>query len=892
MRIVRAALYVSFGVVGVGLTGAGLAAGQSGGGDRVSTIEAIAPEQALAEHEGAGAFDYFGGLRFDERVPAPEAVIGHEIGERFTRHHQIVDYVEALAETSDHVIASEYGRTHQDRPLMTMTISSRENLARLEEILSANRELTDPRGTSESRAREIIENNPAVVWLSYAVHGNEASAPEAALKVAHTVAAGQNEEIRKIRDDVVLVIDPALNPDGRMRYVSWFENTVGAGGENPSWDAAEHDEPWPSGRTNHYLFDLNRDWLWLTQPESAARIERYTRYKPQLHIDGHEQGFRSPFFFGAGDEPWNANIPDETRAWVELYGRANANMFDARGMVYATKERFDYLYPGYGKVLPVYHGAVGMLTEQAGHGFAGLAVDVHGDYTLTLRERASHHFLISMSYLETTAANRAGQLERFWNFYKGSVEPGEGPMAFVISSANDAALLAEVKRLCDAHGIEIGALEGAEELSGLTDYRTGEELDGVEVPAGSWVIRADQPMGRLARALFERTSELSSNDTYDITGWSLPVSFGLTAWQSERAVRARTVDVELPERRGVVRGEGSYAVLVDAASSRFPSAVGLAAELDLFWRYAGAEIEAGGESFAMGSMIVHLSRNTEDKIGAFLEGLGERGIDARRVGTGMTTAGPVLGTNENGLAEPPRIALLRDEPTDPYSFGELWWLLDQEFDIPHTAVNAGMFGRVDLDDYNVLIVPSAWGSVGSAMGDAGTEKIKDWVRGGGTLIAVGSSTGWAERGVLGLEDEEESDEAEGDEVKPSSMTWQEREDRGVDRRVPGSMLAAGVDTTHPLSAGAPGWVGAVKRGARTLTVTDDVFVVARYDEAPLVSGHLSEERRGEIAGTPLVAHHAEGRGHVVLVAESVTIRGFQRGVVRLLLNAALYGPSL
>jgi hypothetical protein len=858
--------------------------------DRSQTIDAIAPEQTLEQHRGSDAFDYFGGLRFDESAPAPQDALGYALGDRFTRHHEMVDYMRALGAASDHAIVREYGRTHQDRPLLTMTISSRENLARLDEILEANRALTDPRKTSESEAERIIETNPAIVWLSFGVHGNEASTIEAAMATAHALAAGENEELREIRDNVVVVIDPALNPDGRMRYVSWFENAVGQGGPNPSWDAAEHDEPWPSGRTNHYLFDLNRDWLWLTQPESAARIAEYTKHKPQLHIDIHEQGFRSPYFFGAGDDPYNQNIPEETRAWIELYGKANARLFDARGLVYATKERFDYLYPGYGKVLPVYHGAVGMLTEQAGHGFAGLVVDVHGDYKLTLRERANNHFLTSMNYVETTAANRAGQLRRFWNFHKNSLDPDEGPMAFIISADNDAALLREVKRLADAHGIEIERLDRGDRLRGLRDYRSGEELDRVEVPAGSWIIRADQPMGRLARALFERSTELTSNDTYDITGWSLPVSFGLTAWESSRALRGDSALDDAPET-GAVTGDGRYAVLVDSKQSGFPSAVGLAMEMDLFWRFTGAAIEIDGRRFGPGSMIVHRVRNADEKVNDFLSGVSERGVDAHRAGSGLTTAGPVLGTNENGIAQAPKIALLRDEPTDPYSYGELWWFLDLEYGIPHTTINADRFGRIDLDDYNVLVVPSLWGSLDRALGESGADRVRDWVRGGGTLVSIGSSTGWAESSVLQL-DEEDEGEKEEEEARESDLTWGERRDRGVDRRVPGSMLAAGVDVTHPLAAGVPEWVGAVKRSPRTLRLTDDVFVLARYDEDPLVSGHLSDERREEIAGTPMIAHHAMGGGHVVLVNESVSIRGFQRAVVRLVVNAMLYGPTL
>jgi len=860
--------------------------------NRLDTIEAIAPAQDRAQHAHADGFDYFGGLRFEDGVPTPESVIGHEIGDRFTRHDLIIDYVNALASSSDRVIASEYGRTHQNRPLMTMTISSRENLARLEDILAANRELADPRSTSESRAREIIESNPAIVWLSFGVHGNEASTQEASMRVAYTLTAAQNEEARYIRDNCVVVIDPALNPDGRQRYVSWFENTVGAGGENASHDAAEHDEPWPSGRTNHYLFDLNRDWLWLTQPESDARLARYTRYKPQLHIDGHEQGHRAPFFFGAGDDPYNANIPEETRAWVELYGLANARMFEARGMVYATKERFDYHYPGYGKVMPVYHGAVGMLTEQAGHGFAGLAVDVHNDYVLTLRERASHHFLISMNNVETTAANREGQLRRFWEYYKGSVDPDEGPMAFVLSADNDPALLNEVTRLCNAHGIEISRLNNDTRVRNAMSYSTGEEADRVEAPAGSLVIRADQPMGRLARAIFERSSSLSNNDTYDITGWSIPISFGLEGWQTSRSFSADSEPARAQTARGETTGDGEYAVLIDAASSRFPSAVGVATDLDMFWRFTGDVVTIDDETYAPGSMIVHRIRNEDATVDEFLSRVNDLGIDARRVGSGMSESGPVLGTNENAIAEVPRVALVRDEPTDPYSFGEIWWFLDQEFGFPHTAINADRIGSTNLDDYNVLVLPSMWGSIGRELGDDGTERLRDWVRSGGTLVALGSASSWAEDAVLKLNNDDEDEEADDETPKNSELSWKEREDRGVDRRVPGSMLSANVDTTHPLASGVNEWVGAVKRSPDALTVSDDVYVVARYADQPLVSGHLSEERRSEIAGTPMVAHHSMGRGNVVLFDESVTIRAFQRGVVRLLMNAISYGPSL
>ncbi|MEC9373092.1 MAG: M14 family zinc carboxypeptidase, partial [Planctomycetota bacterium] len=558
--------------------------------------------------------------------------------------------------------------------------------------------------------------------------GNEPSPAEAAMQIAYTMAAGQNEEILEILESVVLVIDPLLNPDGHERYAAFYDNVVGQS-PNANPDAAEHDEPWPGGRTNHYLFDLNRDWLWLVHPESRTRLPVYRKYKPQLHIDHHEQGATSPFFFGAGDDPYNTNIPDETREWIELYGAHNAEVFDREGLVYATKERFDYLYPGYGKVLPVYHGAVGMLTEKGGHGFAGLALEISDQYTLTLRERARHHFLVGMSYLETTAKNREGQLERFRRYFEESMEPEDGgDHAFVISSANDPALLQKTWDLCDAHGIEVHETTGAATARGLRSYRTG-EAGNVELPAGSWVIPAGQPMGRLARALFERSTEVTVLETYDITGWSLPISFGLEAWYATEGLNLRTRRLEdwsAPAAR--VGGDGDVALVISAGQHAFPRAVGAAVRHDLFARRAGGETEVGGVVYPAGSLIIHTVRNKRRDLDAFVEEVIAAGVNVERVSGGITERGHVLGADDNRLFDLPKVLVLRDSPVSSYSFGQVWHLLDVEAQMPHTTVNVDALSRVDLDDYNVLVVPEAWGALTGSLGSSTMDDLKEWVR--------------------------------------------------------------------------------------------------------------------------------------------------------------------
>ena len=686
--------------------------GEDRGADVVSAAETPGVSQPAVTGRSNGAkqnrFEYFGGLTLDDSVPAPVDVLGYHIGEHFTRAADMVDYMQQLAESSKRVAVQRYGQTHQRRPLMTLTITSESNHQNLNQILRDNRALADPSLTNTSRIEQIIDSNPAVVWFSYNVHGNEPSPMETAMQVAYTMAAAQNDEVQEILDKVVLVIDPLLNPDGHERYVNWYQQTRGAEPIS-NLDAAEHHEPWPGGRTNHYLFDLNRDWLWLEQPESEARLEIYNRYLPQLHIDFHEQGLRSPYFLGAGDEPYNTNIPDATRRWIHKYGEANARVFDQYGRVYSSRERFDYLYPGYGKVLPVYHGAIGMLAEQAGHSGAGLAADIDGEYTLTLTDRAENHFLLSMSNLETTAKHRRGQLERFRRYFVDSASLDKaGPRAFFISADNDPALLKKAWDLCNAHDITIESLDQSTTIQPAHSYLEPDSEDSArDLPAGTWVIRVNQAMGRLVRALFEPNPTITDEDTYDITAWSMPVAFGLEAWYTNDPFTAPTTTLSsYAKPKPQITGDGNVALLVDSRQHDFPRAIGLAERRELFARLAGQAFTVDNRQFARGSLIVHFTRNDTKTIERFTRALSRAGLSAHRASSGMTSSGPVLGANENEYLEPPKIALLRHRPFSSNSFGAHWFMLDHQMPMPHVPINVDDLRRTDLEQYNTLVMQS------------------------------------------------------------------------------------------------------------------------------------------------------------------------------------------
>ncbi len=883
---------------------------------RLSSVVLAAATTALASHASADPLGpgerFFSflpppGLPVEPHVPSPSDFLGYETGERFTRHHQLIDYLTAVAEASDRVTLEQYGWSHQRRPLVILTITSPDNHDRLDEILSANRELTDPRATDGARAAEIARTNPAVQWLSYNVHGNEASCSEAAMQVVYTLAAGAHQAVTDILDNTVVVIDPCLNPDGRERYVGFFQNARGVG-VNASPHAFEHHEPWPGARSNHYLFDLNRDWVWGVHPESRSRVQIYRRYMPQLHVDYHEQGASSPYFFGAGDTPYNSNIPQESREWFQRYGEANAEVFDRFGLPYATEERFDYLYPGYGKVLPVYHGAVGLLTEQAGHGRAGLALEVEDDHgtgvVITLRRRAHNHFLTSMSNLTLTANQRQAQLERFYRYFESSLDlPESGTSAYVISADNDPARLAKVRDICEHHGIEIRTLESEVTLSDARAYFPPFDVDGsATVPAGSWVISTTQPMGRLARTLFERDTFLEDIDTYDITSWPVPVLFGVTAFEFKGDPASLSLGGE-PGAADLIQApapfDGAIALIVPSNQHHFPIALAAAARHNLFARLVDDDIRfSDGRTAPAGSLLVHLFRNDDEAIAEFWRDVTAAALESFATAEGYPPEGPALGNNANERFIRPDIAVLRGDNISSLSYGHTWHMLDIESPTPHTAVDTSDLGRLEWSEFNTLVIPSAF-RLGTVFDDDGLEDLKQWIRDGGSVIAINRAAHWASEAILGLDDDHEGDDdhEDGEEEDHSRLSFAEREAESVQDRIPGAVLAADVDRTHPVAAGIEATLGFHVFSDTPLPIdTEDGFAIARFGDiddqgGPRIGGSISDENLEDLAGTPAVTHHRLGGGNVICFASDPTNRAMNHAGMRLLLNSILLAPS-
>ncbi|MEM6325728.1 MAG: M14 family metallopeptidase [Bacteroidota bacterium] len=802
------------------------------------------------------------------QVPSPETFFGYALGDRFTPHHRVVDYVTAVAETSDRVTLVPYGTTPQGRPLLALVVAA------------PGVDTEAVQASVQAAARGEGEPSHAVVWLSYSVHGNESVATEAALATLYDLATSARaaEWLR----DVVVVLDPCLNPDGRDRYVHYYQNRRGMH-PNADPDAWEHDEPWPGGRVNHYLFDLNRDWAWATQPETRQRLPLYNAWLPAVHVDFHEQGVDSPYYFAPGAEPFHPAITDWQRELQTRIGEANAALFDRTGRLYFTREVFDLFYPGYGDTWPTFNGSIGMTYEQGGSGRAGLAIVTAEGDTLTLADRIRGHMDTSLETIATTARDAAEVRQEFAAFFQQT--PRDGVAAYAVWGSE--ATVDDLARLLEIQGIEYAYSTEAERLQGVR-YGAGlgapDAPASVSIPSGALVVPLDQPKRVLAQVLFEPNPALADSVTYDATAWALPYVYNLTAAALESI--PQTTDGRLGRVIGRATREepaGWIGRWESPADARTLAAL-LRAGVGV--RILPDPVTIGGATYSRGAFVVTRAGNAH--LGARLsEIVTEAGQVAGRplvpLASGMIADGPDLGSNRVGFVRPPTVAVLTDDPVSPTALGEVWSLFDQRWEYPLTLLRAGSFSSRDLDDTDVLILPS--GGYGSWLTASRAGALRDWVRGGGTLIAMErAATALARRDdfALSLRDDDGTDE---DSTGARLRRYEDRTRESVSGDVPGSIFRVALDDSHPLAFGYPDWMYVFKRSVQPASFLEDDWNVGVLRDGAPVAGFAGTEAQARLEDSVVFAVEDLGRGHVVYLLDSPIFRGFWAGGELLMANA-------
>jgi len=795
-------------------------------------------------------------LAITAQLQSPSEFLGYEIGSQFSRHSDIVSYFEHVAKESALVTYQEYGKTNERRPLTYAIVTSAANHSNLENIRKTNLEQTGilPGNTA-------AKGKKAIVWLSYNVHGNEASSSEATMQTVYELITQKQDWL----ENTVVIIDPCINPDGRDRYANWF-NQVASTPYDPAQIAAEHDEPWPGGRPNHYLFDLNRDWAWASQVETQQRLKVYNKWMPHVHVDFHEQGINSPYYFAPAAEPFHEIITDWQKDFQTQIGQNHARYFDQEGWLFFTRESFDLLYPSYGDTYPTFMGAMGMTYEQAGHGRAGLGIHTDEGFELTLKDRVAHHTTTGLSTVEIASQN-AGKLNtEFAEYFKND---GLKNKSYVLSGNPDN--LKALATLLDKHEITYG-FTGKGKTSGFNYTNNNQGSLSYDM---AMVVSTNQPKGKMVKALLEADAKLSTPLTYDITAWSLPHAYGLETVASTSLVTANEASPFKNNAPFTNMNAAGYIVQWDSMTDAKFLAELLKEKIRV--RFSEKPFVNNGQSFDRGSLVITKSDNTKNvDFTSTLSSLAKKhNQTVFATNTSFSKSGPDFGSSSMKLINPPTIALIRGEGVSSLSYGATWHFFEQQLQYPVTSVNKSSLGYADLDSFDTIVMPDAWGGLSSSELD----KIKEFVRGGGKVIAIkGALRSFVGADGFGLKrnstGEGEKDKTENkDEEKLTA--YADREESRTDNFITGSIFKTTVDNTHPMAFGYGDTYYSLKLGSDSYSFLENGYNVAYIkDDAVNVSGFAGDSAKGKLKNSLVFGEERMGRGSIIYMVDDPLFRAF------------------
>ncbi|RPD38341.1 M14 family metallopeptidase [Chitinophaga barathri] len=793
--------------------------------------------------------------------PSPQTFLQYQPGARFTPHFKVMEYFRQVAEASKNVKLETYGETYEGRPLVMAILSSPENMARLEDIRKHNLGLVS--GSAQGA-------QPVIIWLSYNVHGNEAVSTEAAMKTLYTLLTERQELLK----NAVVIIDPCLNPDGRERYVNFY-NSIHSKQPDATPYAREHYEPWPGGRSNHYYFDLNRDWAWQTQTESRQRVLQYNRWMPQVHVDFHEQGVDAPYYFAPAAEPLHDAITEWQRAFQVQIGKHNATYFDAKGWLYFTREQFDLFYPSYGDTYPTYNGSIGMTYEQGGGGRAGLAITTRQGDTLTLKDRVEHHFITGMATLEVSAANADKLVKEFTGYFADArSKPSGDYKTYVVKGAGNAEKLLSLSETLRRNDIVTGFATGSSAGTGF-NYFTG-KTEKFNIEKGDLVVSAYQPRSNLVRVLFEPVARLTDSVTYDITAWALPYAYGLPAY----AVTAKIdppVSAE-PEKTVVVPAEGNtYAYLAPWNSTKDLKFLAALLNRNIKVRYSEAPFTIGEKTYPAGTLIMTKAGNPSlDAVPAIAA---KMEVSLVKVPTGFVDKGADFGSDKIRFIRKPKVAVVAGDGVSSLSMGEIWHFFEQQIDYPLTVIPSSSLASASWRDLDVLILPD--GNY-SALADKQTaERLKDWVKAGGRLIALEDAVGQLAQGEWGFslkkEEEENKDKKEEEKKDPylPLKPYENRERESVSQFIPGAIYKVHLDKTHPLAFGYPEYYYTLKQSDKLVQfIESDGWNVGVLKQNDYLTGFVGAQTKLRLNNGMLFGVKEMGQGEVVLLTDNPLFRSF------------------
>lgn len=792
-------------------------------------------------------------------ITTPEEFLGFQIGEWHVTHTQQVYYMKKLAEESDRIQFHSMGKSHEDRPLVHLYISRPDNLQRLEEIRQNQLNWSDPMSDQTAPQEEL----PLVVWQGYSIHGNEASGSNAALLVAYYLAASDNPEILKILDNTVIIFYPSFNPDGMQRFSSWV-NMNKSKTLNPDNQDREYDEVWPGGRTNHYGFDLNRDWLPVQQPESQAKIKLYQMWRPNILTDHHEMGTNSTFFFQPGiPSRTNPLTPQINQDLTEEIGTFHATALDSIGSLYYSKESFDDFYYGKGSTYPDIQGSIGILFEQ-GSSRGHIQHSDHGILTFPFTIR--NQFVTSLSTLQAGLSLK-NDLQKYQRDFFHS-QDYSGSEGYVFGHKSYPHKTQELAKILQLHDINIFRL--------TKELTHGDHSYSVD---DAYYVPLDQRQKQLIRTIFETNTTFQDSLFYDVSAWTLPLAFDLPYDLVQEPSSLENVLQPVSSEKATFT-TSDYAYILPWEHYLAPRVLYQLLDEGIRAFVGTQPFTYDGHHFNYGSVLIPVQNQDKEAIESILKkAVEQEGVPVIGIPTGAT--GMVnLGSRNFAKVVKPKIGLIVGNGASAYSSGEVWHLLDTRYHIPVTRLDGEKFSSYNLDEYNVLVL-----TAGSIRG-VSKEKLQQWISRGGTFIVQGSAGRWADRQFPGHFIYKKSVS-----IDTTSAGYDEMSDLYGARVTGGAIVKTKIDRSHPLNFGyLEDVLPLFKKGNHVFEADPLAYknpIV--YADDPLWSGYLHESNIKLFSGSSAVQVAAIGSGRIINFADNPNFRAFWYGTNKLFANSIFFG---
>lgn len=804
-------------------------------------------------------------VTYNQNIPTPESIVGHQVGEWHITHDKLAQYMYALAEASDRITIENRGSTFEGRPLLLLTITSPKNHQNIDAIQKAHVE-----GTESSEANAA--NRPIVVYQGFSIHGNEPSGANAGLIAAYYLAAAHGSEIDQMLNNTVVLFDPSFNPDGLQRFAYWA-NTNKSINLNPDPNDREYDEVWPGGRTNHYWFDMNRDWLPVQLPESRARLKTFHNWYPNILTDHHEMGTNASFFFQPGipsrTHPLTPKLNQELTAKI---GNFHAKALDKIGSFYYTEESFDDFYYGKGSTFPDINGSIGILFEQAssrGH------IQESDNGILTFPFTIRNQFTAALSTLEAAQSMREELLTYQNNFFKNARNEAanEANKAIVFGDEKDAAKTYHLAEILKRHKIK------------FHEVKDNFTANGKQFKKGySYIIPKNQKQTRLINAMFEKRTTFQDSLFYDISAWTFPLAFNVDYAEGVSTSNAGAEVTDLQPKAGSVSGMSNYAYLMEWHEYYTPKLLNQLLNDNLRAKVGMQPFSLNGIRYDYGTIMIPVQNQkmNASELHTYLTTLAkESHVTLNAVNTGLTQ-GIDLGSNQFRALTAPKIALLVGDGISSYDAGEIWHLFDTRYDITVTKLDTKNIGWADLSRYNTIIVPSG------RLDDDNSKKIKEWVQNGGTLIAYKSALNWLNSKEIAKLDFKKM------ELVGKNISFEERGDFRGAQVIGGAIFEAETDRSHPINFG-------YKNDKISLFRNTTIFMKPdknsynnpiQYTKRPIVSGYISKQNLDSIGSTVPLQIKGLGRGKVVAFTDNTNFRAFWYGTNKLLMNAIFFRDEL